>query len=123
MIKKSKTFTAILAMLVCSCFICLAAINDLTGKWKGTVKIDDDNELALTYQFNVTGDKLTGSVLTPQGELPMYDGALAGTDFSFKVKVGSLTVAQTGKYYGDSVIVSADVNGTMLHSTLKRINK
>ncbi|MDB5116757.1 MAG: glycoside hydrolase [Mucilaginibacter sp.] len=118
---KRKILTT--SLLLCSFIICYAAINDLTGKWKGTVKISDENELTLTYQFKVDGEKLTGSVLTPQGELPMYDGTLAGNNFTFKVNVGAITVMQTGKYYGDSVIVTADVNGETLHTTLKRADK
>ncbi|MDB5030321.1 hypothetical protein [Mucilaginibacter sp.] len=119
---KRKISTTIL--LLCSVFVCLAAIADLTGKWKGSVKMADGNEFPLIYTFKVDGEKLTGSILSPHGDLPMYDGKITnGTDFSFKVNVDGSIVPNTGKFYGDSVTVDAEMNGEKLHSTLKRADK
>lgn len=118
-----KTKIILTTLLVCSFFICLAAITGLNGKWTGTVKISDVTELDLNYNFKVDGEKLTGTVETPDGSLPIANGVITGKDFAFTVKVDGMTVLQTGKYYGDSVIVSADVEGKTLRTTLKRVNK
>ncbi|MES2426110.1 MAG: glycoside hydrolase [Bacteroidota bacterium] len=111
------------ALLLCSALICFAAaITDLTGKWKGNIKMADGTPIPLTYIFKVDGDKITGSVLSPQGELPIYDGKITSEkDFSFKVDVNDNPVPSVGKFYGDSVTVVADLNGERLHSTLKRV--
>ncbi|MDB5003097.1 MAG: hypothetical protein JWQ34_1322 [Mucilaginibacter sp.] len=111
------------ALLLCSVLICFAAaITDLTGKWKGSVKMADGNEFPLTYNFKVDGQKITGSVLSPQGELPIYDGKISSDkDFTFKVDVNDNPVPNVGKFYGDSVTVVADLDGQKLHATLKRV--
>jgi hypothetical protein len=110
-------------LVLCSFVVCLAAITGLNGKWAGTVKISEDDELSLTYNFKVNDGKLTGIVQTPDGDLPIADGIISGNEFAFKVKAGKYTVLHTGKYYGDSVVVSADVEGKSLHATLKRTDK
>ncbi|MCC8425644.1 hypothetical protein [Mucilaginibacter sp. UR6-11] len=119
--KKVILTTALLVL--CSFVVCLAAITGLNGKWAGTVKISEDDELALTYNFKVSNEKLTGVVQTPDGELPIADGVMSGNEFAFKVKAGKYTVFHTGKYCGDSVVVSADVAGKTLHATLKRTDR
>lgn len=116
-----KTRILATALLVFGSFVvCLAAITGLNGKWTGTVKITPEDDLALVYNFKVDGDKLSGTVQSPDGDLPIADGVLSGNEFAFNVKVGKITVAHTGKYYGDSVVVAADVAGKSLRATLKR---
>lgn len=117
-----KTRILTTALLVLGSFaVCFAAITGLNGKWTGTVKITPEDDIALVYNFKVDGDKLTGTVQSPDGnDLQIADGVLSGNEFSFNVKVGKFVVAHTGKYYGDSVIVAADVEGKSLRATLKR---
>jgi hypothetical protein len=116
---KTRILTTALLVL-CSFVVCFAAITGLNGKWKGTIKVSDENELELTYNFKVDGEKLTGTVKSSDEELPISNGILTHDVFTFNVKVGELVIAQTGKYYGDSVVVSADVEGKTLSTTLKR---
>jgi hypothetical protein len=119
---KRKILTT--ALLLSTVLVCFAAITDLTGKWKGSIKMADGNEIPLTYIFKVDGEKLTGSILSPQGELPIYDGKIKeGKDFTFKVDVNDNPVPSVGKFYGDSVTVVADLDGQKLHSTLKRVTE
>ncbi len=117
-----KTRILTTALLVLGSFaVCFAAITGLNGKWTGSVKITPEDDIALVYNFKVDGDKLTGTVQSPDGnDLPITDGVLTGNDLTFNVKVGKLVVMHTGKYYGDSVVVAADVAGKSLRATLKR---
>ncbi|MCC8425643.1 hypothetical protein [Mucilaginibacter sp. UR6-11] len=109
-------------LMLCAALICFAAITDLTGKWKGAILMADGNEIPLTYTFKVDGEKLTGTVLTPQDQLTIYDGKITSDkDFSFKVDVNGDAVLSTGKFYGDSVIVVANLAGDKLRSKLKRV--
>jgi hypothetical protein len=41
---------------------------DVTGTWKGEVSTPDGNTFPLTYTFKQDGAKLTGTVLSPQGD-------------------------------------------------------
>lgn len=117
---KRKFFTT--ALLLCSAIICFAAIADLTGKWAGVIKMGD-NEFPLTYVFKVDGQNLTGSIVSDQGEIPITEGKVNGTDFSFKIDVNGMTIANTGKYYGDSTIVESEFNGQKLRTKLTRTDK
>ncbi|WP_345101138.1 hypothetical protein [Mucilaginibacter panaciglaebae] len=117
---KSRIVTTTL-LVFCSFIACFAAIAGLNGKWTGSVKITPEDELSLVYNFKVDGDKLSGTVQSPDGnDLPIAEGVLSGNEFAFIVKAGKLVVNHTGKYYGDSVIVSAYVDGKSFKAVLKR---
>src|ERR1700712_3673447 len=118
---KRKILTT--AALLCSFIVCLAAIADLNGKWAGVIKMGDGNELPLTYLFKVDGEKLTGSVTSPQGEIPVTDGKISGSEFTFKLDVNGTTITNAGKYYGDSTVINSDFNGQKLHLKLLRSDK
>ncbi|HWZ36189.1 MAG TPA: hypothetical protein VNW51_08530 [Mucilaginibacter sp.] len=117
-----KTRIVTTALLVfCSFIACFAAINGLNGKWTGSIKITQEDQLSLVYNFKVDGDKLSGTVLSPDGNnLPIADGVLQGNEFAFTVKAGKYIINHTGKYYGDSVVVAADLDGKTFKATLKR---
>jgi hypothetical protein len=94
---------------------------DLTGSWKGTVKIPNREDLELTYQLKCQGDSLTGVLISQYGEVPLIAGKIKDTDFSFKMEVGYHVVEQTGKLYGDSIVVKSNFRGTDLQGTFKRL--
>jgi hypothetical protein len=95
---------------------------DVSGKWEGTVVIPDGNPVPLTYDFKIEGDKLTGSIETPQGDLPITDGKVEGKTFTFAVDVSGHTIKTQGKYYAeaDSVGLDIDFGGDKTHSKLLR---
>ncbi|TSJ38753.1 glycoside hydrolase [Mucilaginibacter corticis] len=117
---KRKIITT--SLLVSCALICFAAVTGLAGKWKGSIKTADGDDISLTYNFNVDGDKLTGTIFSPSGELKIYDGKIINEkDFTFKVDVNDETVPSTGKFYGDSVVVVALLDGQKVHSVLKKV--
>lgn len=118
-----KRRTTITALLLCTVFACFAAFAELTGKWKGVLKMGDGNELPLTYVFKVDGEKLTGSVISERGELPFTEGKIKGNDFSFNIAINDNTIANTGKYYGDSTVITSDFNGRKNKIKLTRSDK
>ena len=118
---KRKIFTTI--ALVCCIMVCFAIAGDLAGKWTGTLKTPDGNEIPLSYVLKTDSGKLTGTAATPEGEVPITDGKLLNaTDFSFNVSVNGADFKHTGKFYaaGDSVGLDIDANGMKFHTTLKR---
>jgi hypothetical protein len=114
-----KTFS-ITALLVLCAFVCFAIVADLTGKWTGKINTPDGTQFDLTYIFKVDGDKLSGSISTPQGELPISEGKISGADFSFKLDFNGTAIDNVGKYYGDSVTIDASIQGNKLHTKLLR---
>ena len=120
---KTKAFITI--ALICCFVVCLAAtIADLSGKWTGTVRTPDGNDLQLHYVFKVDGDKLTGTGQGDGDPDPITDGKINGDDITFKVANAEGRVfPHTGKYYaqGDSIGMDIEVDGAKFHSTLKRV--
>jgi hypothetical protein len=114
---KRKIFTT--ALLV-SCFmVCLAAIADLSGKWAGKIDIGG-SEYPLLYNFKIDGTKLTGTALTPEGDVELTNGKTDGTTFSFSISTSGMDIPHTGKFYGDSTGIDLEVNGSKIHTVLKR---
>ena len=121
---KRKIFTTV--ALVCCFMVCFAIAAALAGKWTGTLKTPDGNEIPLTYVFKTDSGKLTGTAATPEGEIPLTDGKLvSATDFTFDVSVNGADYKHTGKFYpgADSIGMDIDFNGMKLHTTLKRDSK
>jgi hypothetical protein len=116
---KRKLFNPI--ALAC-CFIVFAAfvIADLNGKWIGVIKTPDGNDLQVTYNFKVDGDKLTGTGESPAGTVTIDDGKITGDAFTFKVTVDGTDYPHSGKMYADSCGLDIDFGGQKVHTTLKR---
>jgi len=61
---------------------------DVTGKWSGNVTTPDGNSIPLTMVLKVDGDKLTGTVTGPQGDIPITEGkADADNNLEFVLNV------------------------------------
>jgi hypothetical protein len=114
-----KKKISIIALLVCSFVAAFAAFADLNGKWKGTLKFGDF-EMPLTYTFKVDGETLTGAVTTDQGDLPISNGKVKGNDFTFTLDIQGTAMPQTGKYYGDSTVITSEFQGQKTHLKLTR---
>jgi hypothetical protein len=106
--------------LLCSFLIFVAAIGDLNGKWTGTIKTPDGNELPVTYNFKVDGDKLTGTGESPAGVVTLDSGRVSGDTFIFQISVDGNVYPHTGKIYADSCGLDIDFGGQKVHTTLKR---
>ena len=100
---------------------------DVTGTWKGDVSTPDGNSFSLTYHFKQDGTKLTGTVLSPQGdELPLQNGKVDGTKISFSVKVdmnGGTVFSSEGTINGDEIVLKTKADSgdmDMPAMTIKR---
>ena len=115
---KRKFFTT---ALLSFCFLaCFAAIGDFSGNWAGILTMENGDQYPLTYHFKIDGEKLTGSVQTPKGELPVDDGKINGDKFTFTVMLGDIEIPHSGKIYADSIGLDIAANGVKAHTTLKR---
>jgi hypothetical protein len=114
--KKFLTTTA----LLCCFMICFAIVADITGKWSGTIVTPDGQDIPVTYNFKVDGDKLTGTADSPQGTVPIDEGKITGDTFAFKVTVSGTDYPHTGKIYPDSCAMNIDFGGSKAHFIIKK---
>ena len=116
-----KMFALSALMLLCVA-VCFAAVTSLNGQWTGTLTTDDGTQYPLNYNFKVDGDKLTGTVKGPHGDLPLVDGEVHGSDFSFTVNLMKMHLLHTGKFYPDSVSLNIESDDSKIHTVLMRSN-
>ncbi len=117
---KKRIFTS--AALLCCFIVCFALIADISGKWSGTIVTPDGQDIPVTYNFKVDGEKLTGTADSPQGSVTIDDGKIKGDDFSFKVTVSGNDYPHTGKVYADSLAMNLDFGGQKVHFIVKKAN-
>jgi len=107
------------ALIAFALFV-MAVIADLNGKWKGAIKTPDGNEIQVTYNFKVDGDKLSGTADSPAGSVTIDNGKITGDTFSFKVTVDGNDYPHKGKFYTDSCGMDIDFGGQSSHFVVIR---
>ena len=65
-----------------------ASAADLNGKWKGDMKTPDGGNLEINFNFQVNGEKVTGTVANTYGEEQITDGLVKGDAISFIIMAG-----------------------------------
>lgn len=81
---------------------------DASGEWIAETTNRDGEIARIGFDFQVNGEKLTGSVLSyPEDEIPISDGKISGNKISFILKetIGSRTLSYmyTGRVSGDVI--------------------
>jgi len=62
-----------------------ASAADVAGKWVGEMPTRNGQTRETTFDLKAAGDKLTGTMSGPQGDIAIQDGKISGNDISFKV--------------------------------------
>lgn len=99
---------------------------DVTGKWTGQVPARDGATREATFTLKQDGEKLTGSMTGPQGDIELKDGAVKGDDVSFNVELSfggnSVKMAYKGKVAGEEMKLTRTREGAPASPefTLKR---
>ena len=110
-----------LCYAICFCFV---ITSNISGKWVGKYKFSgDDDSITLSYDFKLDSTDQTillGSCTGPDGTVPITNGKINGSEFSFDI-VGNSTAHQSGKYYRDSIGIDLIIGDLKAHSTLKRV--
>lgn len=81
---KLQRMMAALAIAVAILAVVVQAA-DVTGKWTGAVPTRDGGTRDATFNFKQDGEKLTGTMTGPQGDIELKDGSVKGNDVSFNV--------------------------------------
>ena len=93
---------------------------EINGKWKGEMQTPN-GPFELTYDFNVIGDSLAGTVSSPMGQLPISNGKVDGKTFSFDVNVNGMTFSQQCAYMTDSISMKVQGMQGPMEIMLKRV--
>lgn len=64
----------------------------IDGNWIANMKGPDGSEMAMTFVFKMDGDKLTGVVKSPNGDMPISNTKIEGKVFSFDVTFNEMTI-------------------------------
>jgi len=113
--KKTSISLALVFLFVLAC---LAA--DLTGTYKGSVFYQGNN-LDITYKLKAEGEKLSGSITSEYGELPLFDGKVTGNDFTYKIDIGNGPMESKGVFMGDSIVITSNLGAGDVKYTFKRV--
>ncbi len=100
--------------------IVLSPVVDINGKWLSKFETPDGEEMEIIFTFKVDGEKLTGTVKLPMGELDFINGKVKGDEFSFDVKLGDNTIGHQCKISGDQIKMKVTGFPEEREFTLKR---
>ena len=101
---RTTHFSLMAAMAVL--LVMTAAAADVTGKWVGDMPTRNATR-ETTFDLKAAGDKLTGTMSGPQGDVPIQDGKISGSDISFKVSFdaggNTIVIMFNGTVSGDQI--------------------
>lgn len=113
--RKPTFFSTLLILSLVS----IAQAADLNGRWIG--KIEGNFEVALSLKAE--GKKLSGTLYTPDGDGPIANGKITGSNFTFTYSTNGNTIPYTGKFDGDKMELSLTFQGKEVKGTLSRMNE
>jgi hypothetical protein len=112
--------TILVACLAIAMLTVTAAAAEVSGKWSGQVPGRGD-ATAATFTFKVDGDKLTGTMTGPQGEVALQEGKVSGDQISFAMTGGNAKILFHGTVAGDEIKMTRTREGGQAREfTLKR---
>jgi hypothetical protein len=93
------------AIVVLVCLTAAAHATDLNGKWKGAMKTPNGEALEVNFNFQVTGEKLTGTVTNTYGEEQITEGTVKGDAIAFIILAGGgqFKITYKGKVVGEDL--------------------
>ena len=94
----------------------VGAQSALTGKWEGKTP----NGFLMVLDLVASESSLTGTFTRNGDSLPIVDGKVSKTSFTFKVPIDGHNEGMTGELNGDQITVWMDRQGPERGVTLKR---
>jgi hypothetical protein len=88
----------------------------IDGNWITKMSGPDGSEMELTFVFKMEGEKLTGLVQSPNGDVPISNTKVEGNKFSFDVSFNDMTIKHDCTLKEDDTI-SMKVVGTPMGDT------
>ena len=103
---KTILSTVLFLMITAATF----AVN-FEGNWTTKVKGQDGTDMELTFVFKMEGEKLTGVVKTPNGDMAISNPTVIDKVLTFDVTFGDMTMKHVFTMKDDDTI-SAKVEGS-----------
>ena len=95
--------------------VALAMAADISGKWTGDMPGRGGTTAATTFNFKADGEKLTGTMTGPQGDIPIQEGKIAGNQISFSTTLdfggNSVKIVYKGTLSGDEMKMTREREG------------
>jgi len=93
------------AIVALMCLAATASAADLNGKWKGEMKTPNGDMLEINFNFQVNGEKLTGTVANTYGEEQITEGTVKRDEIAFVIMAGGgqFKITYKGKVAGEDV--------------------
>ncbi|HCN82549.1 MAG TPA: hypothetical protein DIT07_02870 [Sphingobacteriaceae bacterium] len=107
-----------LSVIVC-CIVAVCFASTVAGRWGGTI----GGLFDVTVHIKEDNGKITGTVLSQIGEIPLSDGKITGNDIVFKEQTynGIAISSIKAKIAGDKMDVTVNFQGQDLQGTLNRL--
>ena len=93
---------------------------DISGKWSGPFAGLDGNSYNLSYEFKVSGNKLSGNATWPEGTVSIDSGTILDSSIRFNLNFDGEIIPHSGYCYKDSISMNIILNSTPMHFTLKK---
>jgi hypothetical protein len=103
---KTILSTVLFLMITSAAF----AVN-FEGNWATKVKVQDGTDMELTFVFKMEGEKLTGVIKTPNGDMAISNPNVIDKVLTFDVTFGDMTIKHVCTLKDDDTI-SAKVEGS-----------
>src|SRR4051812_10704886 len=96
--------------------LAVAIAADVSGKWSGDMPGRGGDTTPTTFNFKAAGDKLTGTMTGPQGDVPLQEGKVAGDQISFSTTLdfngNSVKLLYKGTVSGDQIKMTREREGS-----------
>jgi hypothetical protein len=92
-------------LMASSCFA-----TGIEGTWKTTMQ-GGNGDMELTFVFKMVGEKLTGTMKSPNGDVEITNTKIDGKEFSFDISFNDTTIKHKGTLKEDDTI-SLKVEGS-----------
>ena len=106
-------------ILGAAAFAMAATPNPVDGHWQGSMGPNGD--MTINFTFKADGTKLTGSVETPNGDIPISDGKIDGDKLSFNTHFQDSVIEHAGTISGDTIQLHVKGPWGESDMTLKRV--
>ena len=110
-------------LLVVALLAALSAFGaDVAGKWKAVFE-SRNGPREVTFTFQVSEGKLTGTAVGPQGPAPITAGTLDGEKISFTVETDQYKAVFNGTVAGDEMKLTGTVGERTFDFPAKRVTE
>jgi len=89
---------------------------DVDGKWKATFAGGGPDGgggdgMELIFNFKADGEKLTGSITSPMGDMAITNGKIVGKELSFDIDMNGMAIKHKGTIDGDVIKLKTEGMG------------